>query len=601
MKNIIVREYLESLKEDKELDYIFPILLEVMDFKIITKPTETKGYQQYGKDVVAIGVDDDGIKKRFYFEIKGGSDRHITTTNYKGDDGIRESIIEAKDRPFIHSSDPQFNTLPVKIVLVHNGIIKEGVRETLESFIKKEFPAIDKQLTSRIPRSIKKWFTKNVPVAFYEFERWDIYKLTELFANKLFNEYLLTDEEAIQHFKKVLVLFNTPRNNNSDFKILIDRIFKRAGEYKDLGKRERLLLSETLKLISFIVHSYGKEAGNLEPARRCLDYAVLAYWKWILENQIEKDREAIGNFKRYLATYRRLLDDYFAKTLPVAQLKKGLWSPQGGRYEQAGYPMRAMAYIASLVCYFDFINDLPSEGDMPVEEQLNTLNRIILNNDATYRPLLDNHSIPLVLAINFLMKHGRTPDAITLLRNAWAAIVLGYRAFKRLPDGRNRIESVIQLMVTNKKNIYYEDKTSHLLAIMLEYLAVLNLKDDYDDKISVFLKEINIDLAVFVPFSDTVLAALKEITADQIELALFDHTVNEEGYQSEVNYFGTFDELKKRTASKNEFTYTYRTNEAGFGFLLPLAHVYYETPLFPDFWRLKINVNDPDLPSEVME
>jgi len=588
MKNIIVREYLESLKEDKELDYIFPILLQVMDFKIITKPTETKGYQQYGKDVVAIGTDEDGIKKRFYFEIKGGADRNITTTNYKGDDGIRESILEAKDRPFLHISDPQFNKLPVKIVLVHNGIIKEGVRETLEGFIKKEFPANDMQLTSRIPRAVKKWFTKNVPAEFYEFERWDIYKLTELFANKLFNEYLLTDDEAVQHFKKVLVLFNTPRNNNLDFKILIDRIFRRAGKYEDLGKRERLLLSETLKLISFIVHSYGKEAGNLEPARKCLTYAVLAYWKWILENNLEKDNAAIIHFKSYMATYRHFLDDYFTKTLPVAQVKRGLWSPQGGRYEQVGNPMRAMAYMASLICYFDLINALPAEDDITIDEQINTLNRVIINNDATYRPLLDNHSIPLVLGIDFLLKHARRDDAITLLRNAWAAIALGFRAFKRLPDGRNRVGSVIQLMATNKKSIYYEDKTSHLLAILLEYLAVLDLKDDYNSKVSIFLKEINIDLAVFVPFADNVLAELKDIEGNNLELALFDHTLNTEGYQSEVNYHSTFDEFKEKTHTKNEFSYVYRTTEAGFGFLLNLAHVYYETPFFPDFWRSSI-------------
>src|SRR5688500_1013118 len=100
MKNIIVREYLESLTESEELDFIFPILLEVMDFTIISTPIITKGLPQYGKDVIAVGVDEDVVKKRFYFEIKGGVDRHITTTNYKGDDGIRESIIEAKDRTY---------------------------------------------------------------------------------------------------------------------------------------------------------------------------------------------------------------------------------------------------------------------------------------------------------------------------------------------------------------------------------------------------------------------------------------------------------------------------------------------------------------------
>ena len=43
MKNRIIREYLESLKEDKELDYIFPILLDAMGFRIVSTPKNSKG------------------------------------------------------------------------------------------------------------------------------------------------------------------------------------------------------------------------------------------------------------------------------------------------------------------------------------------------------------------------------------------------------------------------------------------------------------------------------------------------------------------------------------------------------------------------------
>ena len=63
MNQIIVREYLESLTENEELDYLFPILLEAMDFEILTTPKLFKGFSQYGKDIVAVGLDEDKIKK----------------------------------------------------------------------------------------------------------------------------------------------------------------------------------------------------------------------------------------------------------------------------------------------------------------------------------------------------------------------------------------------------------------------------------------------------------------------------------------------------------------------------------------------------------
>lgn len=140
IKPIIVREYLESLTESEELDYVFPILLESQGFIILSKPKEYKGFSQYGKDVVAVGIDfEDRIKKRFYFELKGGNDRHVSDITYSKKDGIRESLIEAKDRKF-EFNNKEYEKLPLKIVLVHNGEMKPNVKDTFDGFIDREFP-----------------------------------------------------------------------------------------------------------------------------------------------------------------------------------------------------------------------------------------------------------------------------------------------------------------------------------------------------------------------------------------------------------------------------------------------------------------------------
>ncbi|WP_207510458.1 hypothetical protein [Longitalea luteola] len=296
MKNIIIREYLESLTESEELDFIFPILLEAMNFKIVSTPKMTKGFAQYGKDVVAIGTED-GIKKRFYFEIKGGEDRHITTTTYGKIDGIRESIIEAMDKVYKDFSHPGFNELPIKIILVHNGIIRPNVKHTFDDFIEKNF--------AKRPNEEK-----------IVFERWGIYELTELFATNLFNEYLLIDEEALMHLKKVLVLMNTPRNTYSDYFSLVNGLFKQAEDITTLGKRKRWLFLETLNLLSYIIFAYSKQAGNLEPAKKCLPYALLRTWNWLITTGLMRDKEMLATFQKQVNIIRELLDQYFTKTLP---------------------------------------------------------------------------------------------------------------------------------------------------------------------------------------------------------------------------------------------------------------------------------------------
>lgn len=50
----IIKQYVKSLKEDNELDYIFPILLERMGYRVLSTPRQSKGQSQYGRDVIAI-------------------------------------------------------------------------------------------------------------------------------------------------------------------------------------------------------------------------------------------------------------------------------------------------------------------------------------------------------------------------------------------------------------------------------------------------------------------------------------------------------------------------------------------------------------------
>ena len=575
MKNIIVREYLESLTERDELDFLFPILLEVMDFKIISTPENTKGLPQYGKDVVAVGRDRDGITKRFYFEVKGGADRHVTTTTYNKSDGIRESIIEAKDRPYKDSSHPEFNSLPVKIVLVHNGSINANVKETFDGFIEREFPPRQSEKAGFLSKLFGR--KESAVTGNFEFERWDIYALTELFTNHLFNEYLLTDEEAVKHFKKVLVLINTPRNNYADYFLLVNSVFKKAGVYSSMGERKKLLFFESLNLISFIVYTYSKEAGNREAAKKCMPYSVLKLWHWILENGIEKDEKVKAQFQKHLRLFTTMLQDYITITLPVASLKNGILAPSGGRYEQVGYPMRTFEYLTYLVLSFEFQKE---KDDDSIDNLIGVLN----GNHEGLRPLVDNHSIPICLVLNYLLSSGRKDDAKVFLQNCIAAIVVGYRTYKRLPDGRSNIETVLRYIVSRQKSIYYEEQTSHLMAILCDYLALLDMENVYKE-FKDFIQEIKVDLGIFVPFTDEQLKTYLPEVSTSHELKLFDHEFQEEGYQSEIRLDDNFNDFKEKRLADREFSYSYRTVDAGFPELITLAHVYFKTPFFPDYWK----------------
>jgi hypothetical protein len=459
---------------------------------------------------------------------------------------------------------------------VHNGIIHANVKETFDGFIEREFP----KNKNEEPGFFKKLFgnNKSFKSVKFQFERWDIYTLTELFTNHLFNEYLLTDEEALKHFKKVLVIINTPRNNYSDYFLLVNSIFKKAGIYSSMSERKKILFFETLNLISFVIYTYSKEAGNREAAKRCMPYSVLKLWHWILDDKIEKDEKVTEQFKKHLKLFTNMLQDYVAVTLPVAMLKNGIWAPSGGRYEQVGYPMRTFEYLCFLVLHFEFQKNKCSD------QNIDSLIRVVNGNIEGIRPLLDNHSIAICMVLNYFISCGRKADAKTFLQNCIAAIVVGYRTYKRLPDGKNNIETVLRYIVSRQKSIYYEEKTSHLMAILCDYLAMLDMGDVYNE-FKEFIREIEMDISIFVPFTDEQMKTYLPENSATHELSLFDHELHEEGYQAEIRLDESFEDFKKKRLLNKEFDYSYRTVEAGFSELVTLAHVYFKTPFFPNYWK----------------
>lgn len=572
LKYITVKGYLESLTEKNELNRIFPILLESMGFVILSKPTEYIGLPEYGKDIVAVGVDEDGKRKRFYFELKGGNDKNITDSNFYGKDGIQDSITQASYNKYV-SAFPQFDKLPLKIIIVHNGIISGSVQATYESFI----IATQKNL-------------KNIV-----FDRWDISRLTILFSEKLFGQFLLVDPHTTTLFNRVLVNLNITDGVSKDYFELLDSIiFKETWVKSKTLSRKWQLVFETFKLIGFIIYTESKGYNNLEIAKRYLTHLVLRFWYWILKNKLENDKKITMYFDQVFNLYHKVLLEYFERTIPIANLKDGLYSEHGGRYEQVGYTMRTFEYLEYL-CFFLNVDRYYNgkKNDNNIHSQLVHL---INNNNVCSRPLIDIHSITIISVLNLFIEFGEINNARSYLSLVLNQIQLTKNKFDYLPDANNNVQNVIKLIVSSIKPVYYSDTTSPLLTVLLEYLVILDMEEEYKI-VSEFIKDKKIDLGVFVPHHSKNSTSLHLINDkdNDLEEQLFSKSVHD-GYQSETRLTKLFDkelifsEFKERLLNKKtEFEYDYRTKNAGYSYLLDLAHIYYQTPFFPDKWRFHIN------------
>lgn len=564
--NIIVREYLESLKEDKELDYLFPIVLNAMGFRIVATPKESKGQSQYGKDIIAIGKDEKGNEHRWYFELKGYSDKDITDSNYSKKDGVRESIIEAKDTDFNDFSIPQFNHLPIKIIFVHNGIIKSNIRPTFEGFIKKAFND-------------------------GEFERWDIYHLTDIFSKYLFNEYLLTDKISIKLFKRTLVFLDAPDYDFSDLKQLINKqleqLEKNQKQNNNINSNSRAfkIFFATLNLMALMIINYSRENNNLYPAKQCLSILVLRIWAWILSNDLEKDKKTLEQFSKLLKLQGDLLNDYFDKTYPIASIENGLYAEHGAFFEKIGFPLRSFDYLSDLLYYSYLKLHLSNYKKDSIEyielknELKNNIIVVVENNEGCKKPVIDNHSIPIsILLIFFLDKNIRDEDLI-FIGNFMYDILDNINIVKyqegRYPELYNNIDILVEYCYSDKRPSDYQDNSSILIATIFEFLAVLNAKQIYEQFQEQFSQKISLQIPFFV----------KDLSLRELEILLFSKTMHQEYYVELIDLPKSFTEFYNNIKSLEINETDFYTDNAGFEAIRVLAHLFNKNELSPNKWR----------------
>jgi hypothetical protein len=291
--------------------------------------------------------------------------------------------------------------------------------------------------------------------------------------------------------------------------------------------------------------------------------------------------------------YWLVLDKYFQRTLEIAIFPNGLSSEKSGRYEQIGYTKRTFEYLEFLTFFLNFNLRNPEVDKRTIKE---TITSVIKANSVSFRPLVDINSIPIVDILNLYLLLDDKQNAVNYLQGVLNYIINGKEKYGRIPDANNRYENVIRFIITREKPVYYSDSTSPLLSVLLEYIAILDLKEEYD-RIKKFVIKHDITLGIFTPHHgiNSTSKHLIENNEDDLEEQLFSNPRLNDGYQRDIELYINhedidFEKFKLDYQERiNEFQYEYRTDKAGYSFLRNLAHIYFQIPYFPDKWRsLKI-------------
>lgn len=544
----IIKQYISSLKEDNELDFIFPILLERMGFRILSTPKQSKGMSQYGRDVVAVKKKN-GVPKLFLFELKGFVAKDVTDRTLNEKDGLIESLRASKYTVYEDVSIPNLKNYPRQYVFVHNGTVDANAQPTLNGFIKSEFPEGN-------------------------FERWDLAKLTSLFSKYLFDETLLADDESYRLFKKCLVLLDAEENDYSDISRLIELQLQKLDKAKRDNKRSLQNCFATLRLIVSMVYFYSQESDNLYPAKFCVDTVVLKVWAWILKGKREKKTSILRLFNGLVMQQMLIYEEYVNKILQFANFNKSLYSFQASLTEHVFYPLRCYDFLGDLIYFYLLTEAYGADLKKVGKIRMNALKAIIRNNPACTVPLLDTHSIPILLVFRFMAFRIKDQDdeecLVSFIIDTILNTMIRYKKNNMWPEMSGNRMALVKSLI--KKSEEYACDSSLLILTLFEIIAYLNIPDLY----SIFKKlveESDVNLQVAYP----------ETSEYDIEQCLFERRLNKElSVETNIKLPPTLEEFRMKYRKKYD-SIKYRTDTAGYNFLRILAHKYYETDFFPDF------------------
>ena len=544
----IIKQYVASLKEDGELDFIFPILLERMGFRILSTPKQSKGQSQYGRDVIAVKKLK-GVPTLYLFELKGFVAKDITDRNLNAKDGLIESLRASKYTEYEDAGIPGLKDYPRQYVFAHNGFAEANVMPTLNGFIKTEFPEGN-------------------------FERWDLERLTALFSDYMFDETLLADDKSYKLFKKVLVLQDAEENDFSDLVALVDYQIEKLEKEKHDNRRVVLNYFGTLRLIGAMMYYYARESNNLYPAKFCIDTIVLKTWAWILSGKREKKSSILSLFYGMVMLQMQIYEEYINKILQFANLRKGLYSFQSSLTEQVFYPLRCYEFLSDLIYLYVMTEACGADYEKVGQIRMDALKAIIRNNSACTVPLLDTHTIPILMVFRYMIFRIKSQDDADCLGQFVMDTVLNliqrYRNQKMWPELSGNRMALAKSLIT--KSDEYCCDSSLLLTVMFELISYLNIPEFYT-LLKKAVEESEVDLQVAYP----------EISEYDIEQSLFEHRLHKEiSVETSIKLPETLDEFKQKFRKKYK-SIKYRTDSKGYGFLRLLAHKYYETDLFPDY------------------
>lgn len=451
---LLLRDFLASLRERKELDRVLVDLLVAMGLRVVRLPSH--GIAERGLDIAAVGRIGNDPRTLYLIQVKQGD---ITKAVWnQGPNAVRQSLDDLED--FAEEAlDLAGRPAPRRTVLVlaHNGMVATNIESSFHAHRKK----------------IKKRSKLQV-------EHWHLHTLVDLFEEYLFDEHFFSVDQAVL-IRKALAFVEVPEYDLHHFQKFLAATIPAGRTSRKNAERAFLQVQIGLAMI----HHYGAvEGANHEVALRAHEIALLRVYCWMHREKLFADKQLGERLMSAINTYFVASIEYLAKVNPLLDVRHGL--ARSGWHEAVEYPLRLLRIGALAGQWMIFLGRVAANGQLPEELKptaeflADFLTRLRRNCPPVERPLFDYQMTEVCLvAVGFHVFAG-AQGALDYLSSVISRLYLAAKNGNPLPEGHGDFEAVAKLLMENKVVDWYSKASSTLVPMLAEMCALLDAEPEYE-------------------------------------------------------------------------------------------------------------------------
>lgn len=439
---LIIKEYLASLKEKDELDFLVADLLFEQGYITDNKP-ET-GNRQFGVDIQA-----HRRKELLLCVIKQGN---LNRQNWDGNpNAVRSSLNEIRDVYIRMLSNEQCKK-KIRVAVVINGVLDEAVRFSWEGFV----------------NANQEWEGNPVTI-----ELWNIDKLVDDIEQFLLNEHLFTNEMQ-SLLRKALYFVEEPDYKNAYFERIIDTYLERL---RDCEKKKQFQKeAASLHLATQMIASYAADAHIYKIGVMISEYLIIKYWQLLLEKGYFDKQQYVCWLIEFCKNYEKWSQKYYEAVRHCCYEANTF--PNYNTVERKVMLYEVLGYLSTYAYYLVDVNQKKAL------EVLDDIIELINNNSEFFYPPYDCCIGTINVILRLLVKCQKTEDVHTLVRELVFRLVKNYRVNHKYPTSTDSFVDAVNMEFGNETEEY---QTSGMWGMILEWMVILGLREEYE-AIQGFLK-----------------------------------------------------------------------------------------------------------------